>query len=761
MAFDPRALEAAANDFAEPATAATTEAPAETAATDTVDQPVSEIFKKTKTADREIAVANKRSRGNVPGKIQLPSVRTVGPDVAAEGSEKEAEMKAAVRSYNISVKLHSDLTKSFALTPKSGSYNASVPSDASEDERPAHAYWHQAMSLHNNLKDYYEQLPKRLMQVHDSMTSTADRVEKALPDLHPEHADILREGIAQLRGRAGWIRSRIGQGGVQFPEALKVLNRLVDVKSKLAGMKRPDGKFNPDVTHRRHDKIIKQLGALESIHKNITDSPLATFVAPPISRASITDTKEAAREDLPTNEPLEPHLWPRDAHTAYADFGDGRKVRNPEPFKDRQGKTVRVLSEPGHVWFEGASRDGGTEDIQVDARDDELYNRMVAKYGEASSVGADVVQRMTNMRKFAAGQGNSTFWAADGSTVKPKSVRRPKKSQMPLGVGTIGDLGGGILPGRRVLAPDEEGNLTLTRGKPVSYVETTKQSQREDALAQGKPTETYLDVINKTKNQGAVKNEEGALADGFGEATDTISGSESEDIGHGWFPLSTGESVVISRKNLDAMRKDLGQRHPDVLKMTDALTKAETGLSAAEQEERVSKRRAFAEAIETAKQKRERELTRAAASEGGIEEWNIEQARKGKVGLEGLARVAPIADPRFTLRGLQQAAGVADDNDDTEVAQPSQGLQRNPRGVVDTFVAGEYNPPTTNLKEHIKANGDMILAQREIRLESGASLIATDPRAREWRKVRQDDLDKAKRDYDDAYVRHGGTLPNG
>jgi hypothetical protein len=749
MAFDPRALEAAANDFAEPATAATTEAPAETAATDTVDQPVSEIFKKTKTADREIAVANKRSRVDVPGKIQLPSVRTVGPDTATEGSEKEAEMKAAVRSYNTATKLHSDLTKSFALTPKSANYNASVPSDASEDERPAHAYWHQAMELHDNLKEYYNQLPKRLIQVHDSMTSTADRVEKALPDLHPEHADILREGIAQLRGRAGWIRDRIGEGGVQLPEALSVLNRLVDVRSSLAGMKRPDGKFNPAVTAKRHAQIIRNLGTLESIHKRITDSPLATFVAPPISRKLITETKGAAREDLRTNEILPPHLWPRDAHSAYADFGDSREVRNPEPFKDRQGKTVRALSDPGHVWFEGARRDGDDQDIQVDARDDELYDAMRTKYGQ----GADVVRRMKNMRDFAENKGKAAFWAADGSKVTSRTNPRPKKSQMPLGEGTIGDLGGGILPGQRVLASDEEGNLGLTRGKPVSYVETTKQSQREDALAQGKPTETYLDVINKTKNEGAA----GATQ----EATDTISGSESEDIGHGWLQLSTGESHVISRGNLDAMRKDLGQRHPDVLKMTDALTKAETGLSAAEQEERVSKRRAFAEAIETAKQKRERELTMAAASEGGIEGWNIEQARKGKVGLEGLEPAGSGADPRFTLRGLQKAAGVADDDDDTAVPQPSDGYHRNPRGVVDTFRAGEYNPPTTNLREHIKANGDMIRAQREIRLESGAVLIATDPRAREWRKVRQDDLDQAKREYDDSYVRRGGTLPNG
>jgi hypothetical protein len=171
MVFDPRALEAAANDFA----GKSTEAPAETTAENTVEQPVSQVFKRTKTAERDIAVANKGSRASVPTRIALPDIKRTGPDMAEEGSEKEAQMKAAVRSYNVASKLHSELTKSFTLTPKSASYKAVVPTDVSEEERPAHDYWNRAMELHSSLKDYYDQLPKRLMQVHDSMTATANR----------------------------------------------------------------------------------------------------------------------------------------------------------------------------------------------------------------------------------------------------------------------------------------------------------------------------------------------------------------------------------------------------------------------------------------------------------------------------------------------------------------------------------------------------------------------------------------------------------
>lgn len=650
MVFDPRALEAAANAFA----GKSTEAPAEAPAENTVEQPVSQVFKNTKTAERDIAVANKGSRVSVPTRIALPEIRQTGPKIAKSGSEKEAEMKAAVKSYNIATKLHSDLTRNFALTPKSPSYNAVVPDDASEEERPAHAYWNRAMGLHNSLRDYYEQLPKRLMQVHDSMLATADRAEQALPDLHPEHARILRDGIDQLRSRAAWIRDRVGEGGVQHDEAMGVLNRLVDVKASLASMKRPDGKFATANQARRHSQIIRNLGTLESIHKGITNGPLATFVAPPITRKLISETKGAAREELRTNEVLPPHLWPRDAHSAYAEFGDNREVKNPEPFKDNQGRTVRALSDPGHVWFEGARRAGSEDAVQVDARDDKMYEAMRAKYGDQ----ADVVRRMKNMRDFAQNKGNSAFWDVNGARVKPKAIPRPKKSTQPLGTGKLGDLGAGMLPGQRVLSSDEKGGLTLTKGSPTSYVEETKQSQLEDALAQGNSAETYTDLVNKTKNLGA--------AGGVQEAADTVTGSESGDIGHGWLTLSTGEPVIISRNNLEAMRRHLGPQHEDVLKMNDELTKAETGMSASEQEQRVSKRREFAAAIVASKQKRERELTKAASTEGGIAGWNVEQARKGKLSLEGLEPLTSRVDPRFNLRGLQQVAGTTAEDEERE-----------------------------------------------------------------------------------------------
>ena len=124
-----------------------------------------------------------------------------------------------------------------------------------------------------------------------------------------------------------------------------------------------------------------------------------------------------------------------------------------------------------------------------------------------------------------------------------------------------------------------------------------------------------------------------------------------------------------------------------------------------------------------------------------------------------MAKATKRRDPRDAGLDLEDSGVTRQEHE--RLNAPVSGVEypKHIRGPeAEGWEPGEYNPPTTNLEEHIKANGNMIRAPREISVGS-VTFIHQSPGSKEMREVRQSDLDAAKREYDDSFVRRGGKIP--
>jgi hypothetical protein len=614
-------------------------------------------------------------------------------------------------------------------------------------EGAAHDAWNAAKDLHTVLLRHSETLEPQLNARADELESRVQSARNIIAQsggLVDKDQQSIDKSIANVSNTAAYLR---GQGKTDsLREQRTGHDNLVQIGAGLDSMKTPDGKFKTayaEDPRRLHGDIQDALSSLRRIHDLYQNNAVAPFgVGSPVADEDVKHAVNVAKKLTTKSAEVSPSMLPRDAHPL-AEKDNDKNIKNPD--------SELGLAPAGHVWGVGLPNDLKTGKLRTVEATPENLELVSKALGEKHTT----TNRLRSLVKarFNGGKLSGSWFNADGT-------QYGKKSKTELVKSTLSE-------------PNEAGATEAQQNRqivdPETFAQAEKSRQRsittKTTMVGGK---TGFAVTKPIEDADYVP----ATAD---DETDVVGDRDAEP---GRMLSGDGKKVwKISLDSLKSLTNLKGEDHPDTVKM-DKLYREAKGLPTKEEEQASAQIRG----INYEKNLGKSGKTVGESPIGGPAVVASTGATEGKGIQEPVTRTSEF---ERTVPGAQDAlieeaaghitAGRAIPRDlrrtigmegiiaaHSKAGKPLVRAQRNPRNAPSAYLTdpGEYNPPTTDLAEHIKANGNMIMAPAEISVEGvGARLISTNPLAKVQREVRQSDLDQAKRDYDDRYVRQGGRLP--
>jgi hypothetical protein len=607
-------------------------------------------------------------------------------------------------------------------------------------EGAAHDAWNAAKDLHTILQRHSDTLEPQLDAKADELDgrikSARNIVSQSEDNLTDGDRQSLDKSIANVSNASSYLRGQAKTDSLR--ERRTGHDRLVQIGTALDSMKTADGKFTQSDPRRLHTDIQDALSGLRRVHNLFQNNAVAPYgVGSPVADEDVRHAVRVASKLQTKSAEVSPDSLPRDAHPTFTDKDNDGNITNPE----------KSFAPAGHIWGIGL-----TPDLKGNPRPLEATPEMLAEVTNVLGKNHSTTNRLRQLVKarFEGGKLSGSWFNADGTP-------HGKTSKTDLIKATLSE-------------PNEAGTTEAQRNRKIDDPETFARA--ETARQRSLTTETTGGKTGfaVTKTRADVDYVPAVNADEVKNVGDT-------DAEPNRMLSADGKKIwEISRDSLDRLTTLKGEDHPDTVKM-DKLYRESKGLPTKEEDQASEEKRNI---------NFEKNLGRSGktfvdspvgpvvgASPGALEGQEIQgtasrtaefertvPGAKDSLIEEAAGHVSAGRNIPRNLRRTIGMAGVAAAHE--KAGKPLVKDQRNPRKAPSVYLTdpGEYNPPTTNLEEHIKANGNMIMAPAEVSINGvGMRLITKNPLANVLREVRQDDLDKAKRDYDDRYVRQGGRLP--
>jgi hypothetical protein len=606
-----------------------------------------------------------------------------------------------------------------------------------EEKGPAHDAWNAAHDAIMRFGNHFKALPGLIESKRRELASRGPNAQAMLDDLNSRNeitsADYAHVSQQIKSAKYAPAVKELGKQTEAAPmsELEKGVNKVVSLQADLDILKAPDGKFRTSMDpNALHGKIKAVANSIYGLHQNAKRTALHAFgLATPLSDGDVKGVTSLAHSLQSNIAPIPEGSLPRDVHPTLAERDLYGNITNPEV----------ALAPHGHVWSEQGSKTAKKvgQNMPLDVLP--VHPTILEGYEAAGLDRTPEARRMTDLLK---------FHESNQPGYKGRPYKLKNKFYNPDGTPFVQ---------RKLEVPATPG----TAAADIQNRANMTQKERDEADA-------------KVAEDGVESGTHVRLSSPRFAGRDTyISGG-------------AGAIMQVSAQNLQRLERVLGTEHSDTALMDNALRKNQGRPSREEEAAAPPKENYEGPAHsfgteETGEGLIDLPRTQAERQTGASKQFSIKEAHdhivmgtgtgvayRGQIpadlrrliGPGGIGSALKLAeqtrerDSSSALYG-EPETNAAYESQKEEATRPESSA---PQYKYDSWDAGEYTPPTTNLDEHIKANGDMILAPSEIRLESGMTFTSTNPRAKEWRKVRQDDLDKAKRDYDDAYVRHGGRL---